>query len=147
MRHSQRRNQYPLTELLREKRETFPAGESLAIKRVGFPDRYGDADRLMKLRIVRAAPELYVTGKKATASGLVATGVRVGIEHIASTETTRHSGEIDQRPLTVTEFAGRVLLPRGLSDISVVGAYVPGEPYTGFLHVLDSEQIVALFQR
>lgn len=140
---------YPLDELVDRTRERAPAGQTLAVKRASwFHPKDGSEGLLMRLRLINGTPEDYTgTGSSNLQSGLSARTVDMAVdgeEEVAVTRLTPKGFIIRQREVTAVQFEGRLQIPR-LAEIAVIGATVPFEIGTGFVHVLDPSQIEQIF--
>jgi hypothetical protein len=141
---------YPLSNLISEAREETPEGQTYAVKRATMAPEVerGDIEEgypFAKLKLINATPEEYILENDRLGSGLAAANIAMLAEEISLVEVERTSTrERSNRPsgavwsVQAVGFGGQLLLPN--ENIPVVGAYVPGEEATGFVHVLDTEQ-------
>ncbi len=110
-----------------------------------------DGAPLARLKLINAAPEKYLLEDYRLGSGLAAASLAMQAEEVALVEVERVSTkERSNRSVgarwsvRAVEFGGQLLLPN--ESIPVVGAYVPGEEATGFVHVLDAERASFAFK-
>jgi hypothetical protein len=138
------RRHYPLDEFMFRDQSEHPDGTTLAVKRSAFPGRDGmDGDGMARLVVVDAAPDDYVLDTHKLASGLTAVTASMFVERARLRRVERRNGHVYR--VEALRFAGQISIP-GAPDIEAVGACVPGELATGFVHLLDSERAPELFE-
>lgn len=136
---------YPLTAMLGEEKKKYPGGKTLAIIRSGFHhyetrDSYEDP---VRVRVVNAEPEEYIVGLSTLASGLKSANLSFNVRAFGKALVERKRG-YDSWDIEALRFAGHVTVP-GQAEIFAVGACVPYERATGYLHFPDSTQLDELF--
>lgn len=147
---------YPLSALIQDVRADAPQGRTFAVKRVVFPPRLPELKsvfphgRLATLRVLRAAPEEYVVAADKLAGGLAIANFALITEECDPVRVRRSTPEAvvegengAGRDVSANLFRGRLMLPEVISA-EVIGAFVPNETSTGFVHVLDPDKLPAL---
>ncbi len=138
------RRYYPLDEFMFRDQSEHPDGRTLAVKRSTFSGRDGmDGDGMARLVVVDASPDDYVLDMHKLASGLTAVTAPLFIERSRLRRVERQNGHTYR--VEALRFAGQISIP-GAQGIDAVGACVPGELATGFVHLLESERAPELFE-
>jgi hypothetical protein len=150
---------YRLDKFIKEDREEFPHGRTFAVKRALLsgdvqaekPDGLNDIDDPITLKVLNASPEEYVLSDTNLARGLQAAKHLLYVEQFQVETINRckyKRGEFVpfSYPVEVIRFAGTVALPSNPEAVAV-GAYVPGEASTSFLHMTDPVDAEALFSK
>ncbi|HEX5744177.1 MAG TPA: hypothetical protein VFX84_01880 [Candidatus Saccharimonadales bacterium] len=138
------RRYYPLDEFMFRDQSEHPDGRTLAVKRSAFPGRDGmEGDGMARLVVVDATPDDYVLDTHKLASGLTAVTAPLFVESSRLRKVERQNGRMYK--IEALRFAGQISIP-GAQGIDVVGACVPGELATGFVHLLDSDRTPDLFE-
>lgn len=149
---------YLLKELLEKDRRDYPAGQSFAVKRAQLggdiqaiqAENFDEVDDDLRLTILNAEPEEYISDGGGLTSGLQVARFALYIQEIGIDEVFRRKKAF--RPLGSTRmlrvkavsYAGDLLLGND-DSVPAVGAYVPGETSTSYVHVLDRQASTALF--
>jgi hypothetical protein len=137
------RRYYPLDEFMFRDQSEYPEGRTLAIKRAAFRGKDGmEGDGMARLVVVDAEPDDYVLDSHTLASGLSAATAPLFVESAEFKKAQRRNGHLYK--VEALRFAGQISIP-GDRGIDAVGAYVPGELATGFLHLLESDRTPELF--
>lgn len=138
------RRYYPLDEFMFRDQNEHPEGRTLAVKRSTFPGRDGmEGDGIARLVVVDAEPDAYVLDMHRLASGLTAATASLFVEESRLRKVERRNGH--RYRVEALRFAGQISVP-GAQGIDAVGACVPGELATGFIHLLDSDRAPELFE-
>lgn len=135
---------YPLSELMEEVRENYPAGQTLALKKAGRLMKRIGGDPVSKLTILNCSPEDYVLDTDTLAAeGITSRHVPVSMTRTNKLPIISQTEKRSRRLLPV-HFSGQILLPE-FAVVSAIGAYVQGEQSTGFIHVVEGERVEEIF--
>jgi hypothetical protein len=128
---------YGLYDLMDQDRRQYPNGQTFGIIRA--VETPSDETTSIAMRLVGASPEDYL-GAYALSGGLIAinrTLLAEKVKILPSVRKTR-TGWVNS-----LHFSGEVIADRHFPEaLTAVGAYVPGEKGTGYLHVIDGNELI-----
>jgi hypothetical protein len=125
---------YGLNDLIAQDREHFPDGQTFGLVKA-VQRNHVKSRATIDLRVVNISPEEYLESYK-TCGGLIAvtrTLVALDLEPTTTARDTR-KGSVE-----AVHFMGSVISDsKFVKTIEAVGAYVPGEKGTGYLHIIEA---------